>query len=147
MQTFATLMFTKISICFLLLRFTVHKAFIRPIQALIASLIVSNIILTVLYIVQCRPLARAWNKTIEGTCFSDGQLQRIIIAQASRLFQITFQIILEPFKTDHSFRSNINHIRLHSRRLSHSHPSTGPDKFPNQSRPMQSNGSWCLVSI
>lgn len=82
LQTFATLMFTKISICCLLLRITIHKAFIRPIQVLIASLIVSNLVLTVLWIVQCRPLAAAWNTMIQGTCFSQGQLQRIIISQA-----------------------------------------------------------------
>lgn len=84
MQTFATLMFTKISICLFLLRITISKAFIRPLWALITILILSNIILTILWIVQCRPLAGAWNTEIQGTCFTKGQLQRIIIAQACK---------------------------------------------------------------
>ncbi|KAL8993861.1 MAG: hypothetical protein Q9169_006032 [Polycauliona sp. 2 TL-2023] len=42
-QTFQTLMFTKISICLLLLRIPVDKYFIRPLQGSIAFLIVTNI--------------------------------------------------------------------------------------------------------
>lgn len=59
-QTFATLMWTKVSICFFLMRIPATKALIRPLQASIVFLIVSNIILTVLWIVQCRPLHAAW---------------------------------------------------------------------------------------
>ncbi|KAL6714046.1 hypothetical protein ACLMJK_008540 [Lecanora helva] len=81
-QTFQTLMFTKISICFFLLRIPVKKYFIRPIQVAIVALIVSNIVLTLLWILQCNPVARAWNKQTPGTCFTDAQLQRIIISQA-----------------------------------------------------------------
>ncbi|KAK3174748.1 hypothetical protein OEA41_001994 [Lepraria neglecta] len=82
LQTFATLMFTKISICIFLMRIPTAKALIRPLQAAIVGLIVSNIILTVLWIVQCRPLEGAWNTDVESKCFSRGQLQRIIMAQA-----------------------------------------------------------------
>lgn len=83
MQTFATLTFTKVSICLFPLRIPVETRLIRPLQAAIAALIVSNIVLTVVWIVQCRPLAKAWNTNVEGHCFSDGQLQRIIFSQAS----------------------------------------------------------------
>lgn len=85
MQTFATLMFTKVSVCLLILRITISEAFIRPLQALIAFLVLSNVILTVLWIVQCIPLARAWDTTIQGTCLTNGQLDQIILAQASKL--------------------------------------------------------------
>lgn len=81
-QTFQTLLFTKISICFFLLRIPVKKYFIRPIQVAIVILIVSNIILTLVWILQCNPIASAWNKQTPGTCFTDAQLQRIIISQA-----------------------------------------------------------------
>lgn len=81
-QTFQTLMFTKISICFFLLRIPVEKHLIRPIQGAIITLIVSNVVLTLLWIFQCHPIASSWNKQTPGSCFTDAQLQRIIISQA-----------------------------------------------------------------
>ncbi len=84
MQTFATLMFTKVSICLLILRITISKASVRPLQALIAFLVLSNVVLTVLWIVQCIPLAKAWDTTVQGTCLTFDQLNQIILAQASK---------------------------------------------------------------
>ncbi|KAL8868803.1 MAG: hypothetical protein Q9174_004741 [Haloplaca sp. 1 TL-2023] len=81
-QTFQTLMFTKLSICFLLLRIPVEKHLIRPIQGAIVILIVTNIILSLVWILQCSPVEAAWDKDILATCFTDAQLQRIIISQA-----------------------------------------------------------------
>ncbi|KAL2054982.1 hypothetical protein ABVK25_004804 [Lepraria finkii] len=82
LQIFATRMFTKISICLFLMRIPTAKALIRPLQVANVCLIVSNIILTVLWIVQCRrPLEGAWNADVESKCFSRGQLQRIFMAQ------------------------------------------------------------------
>ncbi|KAL8824741.1 MAG: hypothetical protein Q9191_004849 [Dirinaria sp. TL-2023a] len=81
-QTFQTLMFTKVSICFFLLRIPVDTRLIRPIQWTIVALILSNVVLTVIWIVQCRPIHAAWNTLIQGQCFTKGQLQRIIISQA-----------------------------------------------------------------
>lgn len=81
-QTFATLMFTKISICLLLMRIPTAKALIRPLQAAVVVLAVSNIIITVLWIVQCKPVDGAWDNDATSTCFSRGQLLRIILAQA-----------------------------------------------------------------
>ena len=95
-QTFQTLMFTKISICFLLLRIPVQKRFIRPIQGVTVALIISNIVLTLLWILQCSPTATAWNKQIPGTCFTDGQLQRIIISQALISIISDFMLALFP---------------------------------------------------
>ena len=83
-QTFATLMWTKISICLFLLRITISKAFIRPLQAAIIILVLSNVILTVLWVVQCDPVALAWDLTQQGTCFSVVQIDDIILAQASK---------------------------------------------------------------
>jgi len=84
-QTFFTLMFTKISICLLLLRISPNKKIIRPIQGIIAFLVVSNVVLSLLYILQCIPVDAAWDAERKKTakCFSDGQVQRIIISQAS----------------------------------------------------------------
>ena len=95
-QTFQTLMFNKLSICFLLLRIPVEKHFIRPVQAAIVVLIVSNIILTLLWIFQCNPIAGSWNKDTPSTCFTDAQLQRIIISQALISIISDFALALFP---------------------------------------------------
>ena len=110
-QTFQTLMFNKISICFFLLRIPVEKYLIRPIQAAIVVLIVSNIILTFVWIFQCNPIASAWNKDTPGTCFTDAQLQRIIISQAliSTIsdFLLAFFPILLLWKVQIALRTKI----------------------------------------
>ena len=95
-QTFQTLMFTKISICFFLLRIPVEKHLIRPIQGATVALIISNIVLTLLWIFQCNPIASAWNKQTPGSCFTDGQLQRIIISQALISIISDFMLALFP---------------------------------------------------
>lgn len=89
MQTFATLMFTKVSICLFLLRIVISERFVRPLQAIIFILITSNVVLTLLWILHCRPLLRAWNTAIPGNCFTDVQLQNIILAQASKSLSTT----------------------------------------------------------
>lgn len=85
-QTFASLMWTKVSICLFLLRIPIRKIVVRPLQASIAILIVSNIILTLLWILQCHPVNAAWDEDVSGKCFSRGQLLRIVLAQASKAF-------------------------------------------------------------
>jgi len=96
-QTFATLMFTKVSICLFLLRIPVTKVLIRPLQAAVAFLVVSNVVLTLMWIFQCTPVDAAWNSEKQSTsrCFSRGELQRIIMAQASGSY---FMIVL-PLRT------------------------------------------------
>ena len=84
-QTFATLMWTKVSICLFLLRIPTSKALIRPLQGAVVFLIVSNVILTLLWILQCSPVEGAWNTNITAKCFGKGQKERIIITQASKL--------------------------------------------------------------
>lgn len=95
-QTFQTLMFTKVSICCLLLRIPVEKYLKRPIQGTIAFLIVTNVVLTILWIVQCSPTSGAWNKQIPAKCFTDAQLQRIIISQAIISIISDFLLALSP---------------------------------------------------
>ncbi|KAL9130807.1 MAG: hypothetical protein Q9217_001110 [Psora testacea] len=112
LQTFATLMFTKVSICLFLLRITVTKAFIRPLQAAVAILVISNIVLSLAWIFQCTPhLDKAWNSKLPGKCFSEGQLERIIISQAiisiiSDFFLSAFPILILR-KVQISFRSKV----------------------------------------
>ena len=94
-QTFQTLMLTKVSICLFLLRIPIENHFIRPLQATIVALVLSNVILTILFIVQCRPVDAAWNTNIQGKCFTKGQLQRIIISQA--IISIISDFLLAAF--------------------------------------------------
>lgn len=83
-QTFASLMWTKVSICLFLLRIPIQKILIRPLEVGVVILIVSNVVLTLCWIVQCHPVEAAWNMEIKGQCFGRGQKQRIIMAQAGR---------------------------------------------------------------
>ncbi len=92
-ETFATLTLTKVSICLFLLRITVTKTFIRPLQAAILILVLSNIILSLLWIVQCTPhLDKVWNNKLLGQCFTKDQLERIIITQARKWIATTSTI-------------------------------------------------------
>lgn len=85
-QNFGSLMLTKVSICLFLLRIPVSKSLFRPLQGAIVFLVVSNVVITILWIFQCRPISAAWDKTIEPKmCFTRGQLERIIISQASQI--------------------------------------------------------------
>ena len=94
-QTFLTLMLLKISICLLLLRIVVDKYIVKPIQALIGLLVLSHVILALVWIFQCIPIDAAWNSTKQGKYFSDGQLERIIIAQASTIGLFTCSVITD----------------------------------------------------
>lgn len=88
LQTFFTLMVTKVSICLLLLRISPNKRIIRPIQSLVVFLVLSNVVLSLAWILQCIPVDGAWDATKQKTakCLTQGQVQRVIISQASRFF-------------------------------------------------------------
>ncbi|KAL8814736.1 MAG: hypothetical protein Q9191_008525, partial [Dirinaria sp. TL-2023a] len=145
-QTFATLTFTKISICLFLLRITITKAFIRPLYVAIAILAISNIVLSLLWILQCTPhLDKAWNTKMPGKCFSKGQLERIIISQASK----------KPRRDSRTgsvrqltgpFFSYIDYLGLLPLRFPHSHPSQSPNRLSEQSRPLLTHGTRSHVS-
>ena len=57
-------MCTKVSICFFLLRIPVHKRYIIPLQLSITVLILSNLILTLLWIFQCWPVQAYWDERV-----------------------------------------------------------------------------------
>ena len=79
-QTFATLMWTKVSICLFLLRLPSSRPLKRPLQWAVAFLLFSNTILTTLWIMQCQPIHAAWD--LKGTCMSRGALEGIVLTQA-----------------------------------------------------------------
>ena len=79
-------MISKVSICLLLLRIVVEKKFVRPIQGMIVFLVLSNLIITFIWIFQCIPVAGAWDSTVKerGKCLSKGEFERLIISQARK---------------------------------------------------------------
>ena len=80
-------MFTKVSICLLLLRIGTSKRIIVPIKSMIWFLVGSNVVLTLLWILQCVPAYAAWDSVRRRTarCMSKGQIERVIMAQASKI--------------------------------------------------------------
>ena len=79
-QTFATLMWTKVSICLFLMRLPNSKALLLPLQYAVAFLLFSNTILTVIWIMQCQPIHAAWDN--KGICMSRKAKEGVILAQA-----------------------------------------------------------------
>ena len=101
-QTFFTLMMTKVSICLLLLRISPNKNIVRPVQSLIGFLVLSNVVLTLLFICQCNPVDGAWDakKQKIAKCFTQGQVQRIIMSQASKSSTTwIFKLMQKPVKS------------------------------------------------
>lgn len=62
----------------------IQRILIRLLQVGVVILIVSNVVLTLCWILQCHPVDAAWKIKFKGQCFSRGQKQRIIMAQAGR---------------------------------------------------------------
>ena len=79
-QTFATLMWTKVSICLFLMRIPRVRVLRRTLQWAVAFLLFSNTILTTAWVMQCQPLHAAWDD--RGTCMSREALQKIVLVQA-----------------------------------------------------------------
>ena len=76
-------MCTKISICLFLLRIPIHTRYIVPLQVAIAVLVVSNIVLTLLWIFQSWPVQAVWDPRISPQyCFNHNIIFNIILAQA-----------------------------------------------------------------
>ncbi|KAL8856669.1 MAG: hypothetical protein Q9178_006736 [Gyalolechia marmorata] len=84
MQTFIAIMFTKISICYFLLRIKNDKSN----KIFMYSLIGANVLVTALscflFLGICRPVHAYWDVGVEGNCFSKRQIQAIVAAQGGR---------------------------------------------------------------
>ena len=86
MQTFITLMFTKISICLFLLRIVDTKNVKIAMYSLIGCLILFTSISVCLFLGVCRPLKAYWDVGVTGTCLSNHQVESVVLAQGSKLF-------------------------------------------------------------
>lgn len=80
-QVFVTLTLMKISILLFLLRLSKFDHLRRSLWFLIAFLILSHLPLTILLIVQCRPIEKYWLQDLPGTCWSKDTREKIIISQ------------------------------------------------------------------
>ncbi|CAF9937459.1 MAG: hypothetical protein HETSPECPRED_000546 [Heterodermia speciosa] len=80
-QTFITLMFTKISICLFLLRIVDSKKVRTAMHVVIAALVVFTAIFVCLFLGICRPLKAYWNTGVDAVCLSDNVIENVVIAQ------------------------------------------------------------------
>ncbi|KAL8757326.1 MAG: hypothetical protein Q9199_002310 [Rusavskia elegans] len=80
-QTFITLMFTKISIALFLLRIVDSRKVRMAMYALIGCLVFFTTIFVCLFLGVCRPLKAYWNVGMEAVCLSDNVFENIVIAQ------------------------------------------------------------------
>ncbi|KAI4228422.1 MAG: hypothetical protein LQ349_006553 [Xanthoria aureola] len=80
-QTFITLMFTKISIALFLLRIVDSRKVRMAMYALIGCLVFFTTIFVCLFLGVCRPLKAYWNTGMDAVCLSDNVFKNIVIAQ------------------------------------------------------------------
>lgn len=71
-----SLLFTKISICLLLMRIFVtnrvknYQVWKRAIYIIMSLLVTTSLSSIIFALAQCNPIAKSWNPTISGTCWS-----------------------------------------------------------------------------
>lgn len=115
-QTFLTLAISKISICLLLLRLSQLSKLKKVLHWLVLFIVATHLLLMVLMIVQCRPVEKAWNTAIDGTCFSKNIIGSILIAQGWRSFASILRTCSKCVLTTSG--SLLHPDRFHRRRLS-----------------------------
>ncbi|KAL8686235.1 MAG: hypothetical protein Q9224_005512 [Gallowayella concinna] len=92
MQTFITIMFTKISICLFLLRIKNTKSNKVFMYALIAACVLVTALSCFLFLGICRPLRAHWDVGVEGKCLSKRQIMAVVASQGA--FSVLSDIIL-----------------------------------------------------
>lgn len=80
-QVFITLALMKISILLFLLRLSKFAHLRRFLWFLIGFIILTHVPLTVLMVVQCRPVEKYWLEDLPGTCWSKNTVAKIVIVQ------------------------------------------------------------------
>ena len=84
-QVFITLCLTKVSICLFLLRIIDSRKVVRGIYVLIGFMVLFSSVFVFLFIGICRPLKAYWDVGVNGRCFSNPQVESIVIAQGGML--------------------------------------------------------------
>ena len=80
-QVFITLAVSKIAICLFLLRISKFDRWRNFLYGVITFLVLTHLPLTFLYIYQCRPINKVWDKKIPGNCWSLSTVEKIVIVQ------------------------------------------------------------------
>lgn len=80
-QFFIALLVTKISICLFLTRLSQFHRLRAVLYGLMGFLFVTHIPLFFIYVFQCSPVRRAWQRDVGGKCMSKDVVENVIIAQ------------------------------------------------------------------
>ena len=139
MQTFITLMFTKISICLFLLRIVDSRRIRIPIYVLIGCLITFTTVCVCLFLGVCRPLNAYWDVGVDGVCLSDHQLESVVLAQGSRI-----NCPYHGFAVANAI-SPVHHLRSNMCSLSRFVPAESSDQNADKSGFVCLDGPGCDV--
>ncbi|KAI4253705.1 MAG: hypothetical protein L6R42_007481 [Xanthoria sp. 1 TBL-2021] len=94
-QFFIALLVTKISICLFLLRLSQFDRLRNVLYGLIWLLVTTHIPLFFIYVLQCDPVRKAWDKEADGKCMSMDIVQNVVTAQGA--FSATTDFICAAF--------------------------------------------------
>lgn len=84
-QFFWALAMLKISVCLFLLRLSQFDRLKRVLWTLIGFLLASTLVLSLLIILQCQPIYKAWDLNTSGRCFSTDTIMKITITQGGKI--------------------------------------------------------------
>ena len=141
-QTFVTLMFTKISICLFLLRIVDARKLRMGIYSLIGCLVFFTTVFTCLFLGICRPLKAHWNVGMQGVCLTDKMIENIVMAQGS--MSAPSQVVA-PAKLRLTC-SPLYHYRSNLRCISHLLFARPAGQAKNKDSPVRPDGFGCNVS-
>ncbi|KAI4229427.1 MAG: hypothetical protein L6R36_000881 [Xanthoria steineri] len=82
-QFFVALLVTKISICLFLLRVSQFDRLRNVLYGLMWVLVTTHVPLFFIYVFQCDPVRKAWDKEADGKCMSMNIVQNVITAQGA----------------------------------------------------------------
>ncbi|KAL8790917.1 MAG: hypothetical protein Q9213_000342 [Squamulea squamosa] len=89
-QFIIALLVTKISICLFLLRLSHFNRLRAALYGLIGVLVITHIPLFFIFVFQCDPVRKAYDKEIDGRCMSMVMVENVIIAQGVFSFVTDF---------------------------------------------------------
>ncbi|KAL8998623.1 MAG: hypothetical protein Q9169_002374 [Polycauliona sp. 2 TL-2023] len=89
-QFFIALLVTKISICLFLLRLSQFNRLRNVLYGLMGILVMTHIPLLFIYIFQCDPVRKAWDREMDGECMSMDVVQNVVTAQGVFSFLTDF---------------------------------------------------------
>ena len=83
-QTFITLLLTKVAICLFLMRIVDSRKVRTFVWGLIGFMVLFTLISIAFFLAVCRPLKAYWDVGVDGICLSDNQLKGVVIFQGGK---------------------------------------------------------------